>query len=290
MLTGINLNMKTDPLQIRLLCEEINLPAEITGQILQLAADHDFTDVVDPYNKLFCLETGDEATKKIVSVLKENERGVKPLAVYLSAALTTWELYTKLGVSRLIYIDTMKMFSRFVREHLETYGFYGFDRDFWIHRILSASLFRLGTLEFEMTKCINNMLMDYAPDGEKVISVHIPSDANMTRENLNKSYETANSFFGKYFPDYRDKVMFCRTWLLDPVLKDLLPAGSKILEFQSDYRVIETSLEDSNFIIWLYKRKCDNYTMLPENTTLQKNMKNYLLSGGHISLVTGIKI
>ena len=282
--------MKIDRLQIRLLCEDINLPGEITRQILQIIGDYNLSDIENHFNNIFSLETGDEADKEIMSILKENEHSLKPLAIYLSAALSTWELYKKLGIPRLIYTDTMKMFSRFVHEHFETYGFHGFDRDFWIYRVLSASLFRLGTLEFEMGRCMNNMLMDYASDGEKIISVHIPSDANMTRKNLDTSYEMAHHFFNTYFPDYKDKIFCCRTWLLDPVLKELLPPGSKILEFQSDYKVINTSLEDSEFIIWVYKKNIDNYNMLPENTTLQKSMKKYLLSGGHISLATGIKI
>jgi hypothetical protein len=281
--------MKTDLLQMRSLCEEIDLPDEVTGQILQIAADGDFSGIEGYVNKLFSLETGDEAYEKIVSVLKENERSLKPLAIYVSAALTTWEMYQKRDIPRFIYIDTMKMFSRFVREHFETHGFYGFDRDFWIHRILSVSLFRLGTLEFEMTKCTDNVVLDYAPNGEKIISVHIPSDASMTRENLNKSYEMAYQFFADYFPEYKNKIIYCKTWLLDPALKELLPAGSKILEFQSDYKIIQTTLEESEFISWVFKKNYDDYTLLPENTSLQRNMKKYLLAGDRISLATGIK-
>jgi hypothetical protein len=283
--------MKIDLERIHLLSEEINIPDEIIGQISKIIADNDFSDIEGYFNMFFSLKTADEAYKKIISKLKENEYSLKPLAVYLAAALKTWELYEKSGIPRQIYIETMKMFSRYLREHLETYGFYGFDRDFWTYRILAASLFRLGALEFEMIHYPNNdMLKSYAAEGEKIISVHIPSDAIMTRENLNQSYKMASSFFEKYFPEYKDRIMFCRTWLLDPVLKNLLPKKSKILEFQSDYKIMETSNEDSNFMVWVYKKKIDDYSLLPENTTLQKNMKKFLLSGGNISLTTGIKI
>jgi hypothetical protein len=282
--------MKTNHLHIRSLCEEIKLPVEITGQITKITLDNDFSFVEEHFNKLFSVETGDEAYKNIVK-LKENEYGLKPLAIYLAAAIKTWELYEKLGIPRIIYTDTMKMFSRFVHEHFETYGFYGFDRDFWIYRILSSSLFRLGTLEFELKKCAeNDRLKGYAAEGEKIISVHIPSDAVMTRENLNNSYKMLKDFFAKYFPEYGGKIAFCGTWLLDPVLKDLLPEKSKILEFQSDYKIIDISLENSEFVTWVYKKKFDNFNLLPENTTLQRNMKKHLLSGGVISLATGIKI
>jgi hypothetical protein len=282
--------MKTNHLQIRSLCEEINMPVEITSQIVKITLDNDFSFIEEHLNKLFSLETGDEAYKNIVK-LKENEHGLKPLAIYLAAALKTWEFYEKLGIPRIIYTDTMKMFSRFVYEHFETYNFYGFDRDFWIYRILSASLFRLGTLEFEMKKCADDdRLKGYAEKGDKIISVHIPSDAVMTRENLNNSYKMSEDFFAKYFPEYGGKIACCSTWLLDPVLKDLLPKESKILEFQSDYKITDKSPDESGFIMWVYKKKFENFNLLPENTSLQRNMKKHLLSGGVISLATGIKI
>ncbi|MDR2952493.1 MAG: acyltransferase domain-containing protein [Treponema sp.] len=283
--------MKIDHSKIRSLCEEIKLPDEVIDQIVTIIPDIDFSIIEEDFHKLFSLETGDEAYKNIAQKLKENAFSLKPLAVYLAAALKTWEIYEKLGIPRIIYADTMKMFARFVNEHLETYHFYGFDRDFWIYRILSASLFRLGTLEFEMKKCAeNDRLEGYAAEGDKIISVHIPSDAVMTRENLDKSYKISDDFFKKYFPEYGGKIIHCRTWLLDPALKNLLPEKSKIINFQSDYKIINTSPEESEFIMWVYKKKYDNYELLPEDTTLQRNMKKHLLSGGKISLATGVKI
>jgi hypothetical protein len=282
--------MKINHLQIRSLCEEIKMPAEITGQITIIILDNDFSFIEEHFNKLFSVETGDEAYKNIIK-LKENEHGLKPLALYLAAALKSWDIYEKLGIPRIIYTDTMKMFSRFVHEHFETYGLCGFDRDFWIYRILSASLFRLGTLEFEMKKCADtDKLKGYAEERDKIISVHIPSDAVMTRENLNNSYKRLKDFLAKYFPEYVGKIAFCSTWLLDPALKDLLPEKSKILEFQSDYKIIDISPENSGVVTWVYKKKFDDYNLLPENTTLQRNMKKHLLSGGVISWATGIKI
>ena len=283
--------LKIDVEKINLLCREINMPEDVAGQISKIAMEQDFSGFEDAFYEFFSLKTCNEAHKKIAAQLKENEYSLKPLTVYLAAALNTWELYEKLKIPRTVYTDTMKMFTRFTREHKETFGFYGFDRDFWIGRILSASLFRLGTLEFEMANCPNNeMLKDYASEGDKLISVHIPSDALMTQENLNDSYNMALSFFEKYFPEYSNKIMYCQSWLLDPALKNLLPANSKILKFQSEYKIINVSNEDSQFMTWIFKKKFDDYSLLPENTSLQKSVKSFLLSGGNISLATGIKL
>ena len=281
--------MKFNHSQILALCKEIDMPEEPTEMIVNIIKDHDFSDLEDYFNMLFTLDTGDEGRKKIESTLKESPNSLKPLAVYLAAALKTWDLYEKLGISRHIYIDSMKEFSRFVGEHLETFGCYGFDRDFWIYRVLSTSIFRLGTLEFEMRSCPNNeMLEGYAVEGDKLISVHIPSDAVMTRDNLNLSYKMAGLFFKKYFPEFGEAIVYCSTWLLAPELKNLLPETSKILEFQSDYKIIKTSPGNTSFIKWVYKKNYDDYTQLPENTSLQRNIKHFLLSGGQLSSATGI--
>ncbi len=42
-----------------------------------------------------------------------------------------------------VFIATMGCFSRFVREHFDSYGYYGFDRDFWTTRQVNAKLFRI---------------------------------------------------------------------------------------------------------------------------------------------------
>jgi len=275
---------------VRSLCKELDMPDDVTKQISILTADIYFPDIEKYFNMLFSLETGGEAYKKIESELKENESSLKPLALYLTAANKTWEQYKKTGIPRKIYVDSMKCFSRFVREHFNTYGFYGFDRDFWIYRFLAFSIFRLGELEFEMSFCPDNDLLNgFAAKGDKIISVHIPSDAVMTRDNLNKSYEAAASFLKKYFPEYGNAITYCITWLLDPALKDLLPANSKILEFQSDYKIIKIVNNDKSFMRWVYNKDTDDYNSLPENTTLQRNIKKHLLEGGNISLATGIK-
>lgn len=110
----------------------------------------------------------------------------------------------------------------------------------------------------------------------------------MTRENLEYSYAMSQTFFSEHFPKYRYRIMTCRTWLLDPVLKNLLPASSRILNFQSDYQIINITHDDKGFIIRVFKKRYDDYSLLPENTTLQRNLKKLLLSGGDIGLATGI--
>ena len=159
-------------------------------------------------------------------------RGI--LAVMLRAALRTRELYAARGIPDGIFLGTMRCFPRFLREHLESYGRYGFDRAFWTGRQLSLTLFRLGELEYELL-----------PGEKGVLSLHIPSDADLSEEKTDASLRMQVSFFAEYFPAYAGADIYCDSWLLSPE------------EF-------------------------------PERTSLQRNMKKFVLAGGKVGSGRGI--
>ena len=122
-----------------------------------------------------------------------------------------------------VFIATMGCFSRFVREHFDSYGYYGFDRDFWTTRQVNAKLFRIGELEYEI---VNG---DEIADGDEAcISLHIPSDAVMKPDALNESLDRAKAFFAEFFPGKENCAVCCESWLLAPKLKSLLPDDSNI--------------------------------------------------------------
>ena len=204
--------------------------------------------------------------------------GIKMLACMLKGCLKTWELYKVINISRQIYVDTMKCFTRFVREHRESYGNYGFDRDFWVVRQMSGLLFRIGELEYEMLR----------KDGRRYLSLHIPSDAELSEERIQESCCQAREFFEEKFPEYGDVDIMCHSWLLSPTLKELLLPGSHILGFQKHFIIEETGENDDEFLQWVFKRKDIPAKDLPENTSLQRRLKGYLLQGGSVADARGV--
>lgn len=145
------------------------------------------------------------------------------LSYMLTAAFYSLEEYEEKGIPKEIFTDTMKCFSRFTQEHYKSYGYYGFDQGFWTGRQLSLQLFRLGELEFEKT----------IEENQKIIVVHIPSDAILTEENCKKSLRMADDFFREEDCSYEHVPYSCNSWLLSPALKNLLPEQSNILKFQN---------------------------------------------------------
>lgn len=228
------------------------------------------------------IQLQDEVKRKLLRMdkgtLASDEGGFKKLLDMLKEAAYSYEKYKQLGIPDEIFVDTMKCFTRFVEEHKVSYGEYGFDRDFWTGRQLSLLLFRIGELEFE--KCVK--------DGKYMVDIHIPSDAVLTRENCLDSIKKSKVFFEMYDKRFVNVPYICESWLLSPTLKEFLPEESRIIQFQNMFQIVAVNKEEQSFMEWVFKRSDIPVEDLPENTSLQREIKNCLQHGGWIGEAEGI--
>ena len=201
------------------ICRKINMPEEVTGKLLEI---HRTLDMFPCLELLMREETWSKGLEQLKEALGEDPGGFRRLCCMLRCALRAREDYDRLGISEKIYLDTMGAFSRFVREHKESYGSYGFDRGSWTPRQVSCKLLRIGQLEYELTTL----------DGEPVVSLHIPTDVDLRPEILRPSIRKGLAEFYCLFPEYNEKRVYCHSWLLSPQLKEFLPETSNILRFQ----------------------------------------------------------
>ncbi|MDF2871495.1 MAG: hypothetical protein K0R05_3070 [Anaerocolumna sp.] len=259
------------------LCIGINMPEEVTETVLELYKEQDYSALKSASDKLYRRADWEKALEELRNALGKDEKGLKMLTLLLVTGLNTYKLYEEKGISQKIFFDTFQCFSRFVGEHLVSYHTYGFDREWWTPRQISMEEFRLGELEFEV---------DYW-EGERVISVHIPSDAKITRENCLNSYEQALEFFAKYYPDINYRYFICDSWMLSPGLKEVLPPETRILQFQADFTVEEWNKEDPSYMEWVFKNSKLPFDELPEETSLQRNIKRFMKEGGFIGSAFG---
>lgn len=258
-------------------CEMIALPEEMTEKVLTFAKEYDRT-IAAPFSATLSQpETWKHSIEQITTQLGEDPDGCKMLTVMLLCAVDAYEEYQKKGMSEKIFVDTMKFCTRFTQEHYQVHGFYAFTWGWWFPRQISLHEFRIGALEYEMI----------VTEGEKLINIHIPADADMTREALRKSYLEAREFFKKFFPEYGRAEMVCDSWLLAPSLRELLPESSRILGFQNAFDVIRVDETSNGCIRWVYGRTDLPYSELAEKTSLQKKIKACLLAGRSIGEAYG---
>jgi len=126
-------------------------------------------------------------------------------------------------------------------------------------------------------------------DGDAVLNVHIPSGAKLTRENIDKANSDALKYIGAAFPRLDFKAVYCISWLLDPTLSDLLPEGSGIRRFQSDYLRFPTASLGQAVFTFLFDLTAPpaELSALPEDTSLQRAVKRHYLEGRYIYEVAG---
>lgn len=234
---------------------------------------------------------GSAARDELKKALNPDDDGSHMLYCMLACAGSyTLDSYHALGIGNAaddtVFLDTMGCFTRFVNEHKASYGDYGFDRDFWTYRQLSASLFRLGQLEYEIVRGAQNVPAGI--DAARAVAMHIPSDAVLGAEQCSASIVRARRFVRRFFPQWADAPYICESWLLSPALPRLLPESSNILAFQRRFRIIATDDSADDWREWVFHRSGAPLSELSETTSLQRAMKRHLLSGGTVGIGIGV--
>ena len=235
-------------------------------------------NVMDETTKEMILNRGlwDKGVEKLREAIGEDEDGIKILWEMLNLACDSYIEYEKRNIPMEIYKDTMKFCTRFLEEHYRVYGEYKFVWAWWFPRQLSLQEFRIGSLEYE-----------FVSNDEKIISLHIPSDANLQKEAVAESIHDFFEFRKMFFPDWVDAKIYCESWMLSPALKELMDENSNILQFQNLFIEEKTDYNSMAVLDWVFPGYHAVSEELPENTSLQRKMKRHLLEGGKIGWTTG---
>lgn len=259
-------------MNILTLCDKINLQPEIKSCVNEFANDFDFSTVTNQLRDFQNYEKMSDALAELQTILGEDTDNIKILACMLKASVDVYDIYREKGISDKIYFATMKCYPRFIDETYKMTGKLYFDRYWWTTRQAGCHLFRIGALEYEMEHIGDDIVID----------IHIPSNVDFSPFAIDDSLANARRFFAAYYPELSNAEYRCHSWLLDKQLRKMLKNGSNILSFQNRFEIFNEGEIGTDFIEWLYNTKSTDYAMLPENTSLQRNMKKYILSGGVI--------
>ena len=257
-------------MDIHTLCEIIDLQPEIKSRVLDFSKDFDFTTVDKQLKSFRNYKKMSEALTEIQAILGEDTDNIKILSCMLKASADVYDIYQSKGISNEVYSATMKCYPRFISKTYQMTGRLYFDRYWWTTRQAGCHLFRIGELEYEMKHI----------DDEIVIDIHIPSDVDFSPSAIDESLSSAKRFFSEHYPELSKAEYRCHSWLLDKQLRKMLKGSSNILNFQNRFEIFDEGEIDTEFIEWLYNMRTKDYDTLPEKTSLQRNMKKHILSGG----------
>lgn len=231
--------------------------------------------------------------KKIADdIIKTNEipnleSGILP--IFVLAYLSDYALSknNSRGIPKEITVASLKDINIWLENYKSQYNKLGLGEFCWLKNHYTGDLFKLNRLQFRLEKSLPGV-----PDGEFAIETHIPQGEPLNIEACLDSFAFAKDFFKKYFPEYSPKYFMCDSWLLNPNLEKILSADSNIVKFMKLFTPFPFESDDSSQAIervFGFSFKKENIEHAPENTSLQKKLKAFLLSGGNLDITAGYR-
>lgn len=251
----------------------LNLDAELNNKLIRL-----FEEQGDRIKALAqrCKDKGFSA------LVKEND--LMRLAVCTEYLKFTYEFYKEKGISDDIFKHTVGDIKIWCENNdnkgLKNYG--------WIKNHLKGELFRLGRLQFQICRNFNNPTLNYKKlpinFSDNVIYVHIPQGEKLLLDDCWESLKFAVDFFDKYFADFEYRYFFCESWLLYQDNIKFMKEDSNIIKFASLFDIAYSVREDSQAIERIFGKRKLIKSAYPENTTLQKQAKQFMLNGSKMGV------
>lgn len=117
--------------------------------------------------------------------------------------------------------------------------------------------------------------------GDTVIGVHIPAGGKLTDEAVADSIEECERFLAKHFPEARPKAYVCGSWMMNPMLSDMLGAESNLGKFSSRFSPMGLRSAGTGIFNFVFLKPDMSFdpTELPENTNLERILKAHTLAG-----------
>lgn len=124
--------------------------------------------------------------------------------------------------------------------------------------------------------------------GDPVIRLHIPPLGALTPETVDRTLCQICRFVKKWFPAHPCNVFTCVSWLMDPQLEALLP-DSNICAFSRRFHRMTIKNDGNGVFNFIFNQPDMQFELqtLPENTRLEKAIKNHYLKGKAIYGMVG---
>ena len=227
-----------------------------------------------------------------VSALTAMHRYRINLPVMAALAPHSKYFYDKIGIPYKVWRDSLMDIKWKLNECVLTNGFIGSRASDWFKAWYFADRLTFHRLQFE----IAHATADYKSEsfdikvGDRLIGLHIPSDTTLkfNKENRDISYALASEYYSQFF-DKLPIVLRCSSWLLAPFHSEILPKGANIREFEEEFEKAYSAPGRGDLWRIFNTDTLPETKDLPENSSLQRAYKEYMLRGGEPVYTTGYR-
>lgn len=213
--------------------------------------------------------------------------GALPLCALLATAQDVHSFHLGRGIEPAVSWASLADLGQQVTKHRLVHGTTGLTHFNWMRNVWSGDFIRLGRLQFEL----------FSREDSIVLNTHIPGDGSMSPAAVEESLLAAPGFFAEHFADLGgDQVesLFCMSWLLDPVLEELLP-GTNIADFASRWHEVGGEVKDRDGYYFVFNiEPAPDWELpcgldeLPQRSSLERALVGLWRGGGHLRQVHGM--
>jgi len=113
--------------------------------------------------------------------------------------------------------------------------------------------------------------------GDEALELHVQRGADLSPEAFGSAVQAARAHYRRHFPERRPRAVFMVSWLLDAVVRDLLPQTTRIRRFQSLFRLYPARYDAA------YARDCIlRSEAIRPTTSLQRSLLALERAGGRL--------
>lgn len=127
-----------------------------------------------------------------------------------------------------------------------------------------------------------------AKPGDDCMSVHIPRGADISKEALYRAIASAYRIEAERYPGHKSVGIYGSSWILDPKLGELLGPDSKITVLLEQFSKYPEKSDGHGLFGYVFPKNFQSYETLPEDTGLQRKVKQIYLEGGFIYNYAGV--
>lgn len=116
--------------------------------------------------------------------------------------------------------------------------------------------------------------------GDPLVGLHIPRGKGFENEAIEETLKESRKLLAECYPEYKYKAIFCASWLLDKQLVDILGEDANISKFCNRFIAFGTKSAGTSPFGYVFQKSADTpLEELPENTRLQRALKQHYISG-----------
>jgi len=285
---------------IKEICEKLDFPVEAGDYLEEVLRNISMNfSIIDEMSvamdNYFC-ESDDNYIEMLENISQKSgvSRYTIDMIFLLLATKPLYYIYKQKNIPEEIYWETIKDLKNKLLECKKVYGVWGMVATSWFRWYYTCERFALGRLQFEKfifekgeTENVRRLGKETysAPIeegyrgikyGDALYNCHIPSSGSLREEDVISSFKKAYEFYNI------EGIMtiICNSWLLYPPHYEVYPENSNLRRFADLFDITESHENEDNPDSWrVFNTDSKDYENLPEDTSLQRRFKKYLVEG-----------